>query len=340
MAPNAGAVLRVPLGRAWEDATGRGAMTGRTSAGLLKFRAVRPGSRVAVVAPASPFDRGQFDAGIAELTRLGFEPIYDPGVFERLALTAGSPETRARGLMRAFQAMDAGAVISVRGGYGSVELLPLLDPDGIRRARIPFIGYSDLTSLHSYLGDTAGVASVYGPMLEGRFGEGPGAYDAPAFLRSLTDEPLGELAPAGLAALRPGEAAGPLVGGTLTQLLASFETPYAFRPPPGHVLLLEDVGERPYRIHRMLTQWRLSGRFASAAAVVFGQFPGCDEPGGSVTARDVIAECVRDFPGPVLFGFPTGHVTTPLISVPLGVRARVVATGSPRLILEEAAGAP
>jgi muramoyltetrapeptide carboxypeptidase len=174
-------------------------------------------------------------------------------------------------------------------------------------------------------------------MLEGRFGQGPDAYDAAGFLRSLSDEPLGELAPAGLEALEPGEAVGPLVGGNLTQLLASVETPYAFRPPDGHVLFLEDVGERPYRIHRMLTQWRLSGRLAAARALVFGQMAQCEEPGGGVSARDVVAECVRGFPGPVLFGFPSGHTTSAAMSLPLGVRARVVAAGAPRLVLEEAA---
>ncbi len=312
-------------------------MMERTSAGFVKFRAVPAGGRVALVAPASAFDRAQFEAGLLELARLGFRPVYDDTVFDRQPLTAGSAATRAHALMRAFHELEADAVMAVRGGYGSVELLPLLDADRIRRARIPFIGYSDLTSLHSYLGAVVGMASVHGPMIEGRFAQGPTCYDAPRFLRTLCAGPLGELDPAGLEALRPGDAAGPLVGGTLTQLLASFETPYAFRPPPGHVLFLEDVGERPYRLHRMLMQWRLSGRFASASALVFGQFPSCDEPGGAITARDVVRELVSDFPGPVLFGFPSGHTSTPSISLPLGVRARVVAVGAPRLVIEEAA---
>jgi muramoyltetrapeptide carboxypeptidase LdcA involved in peptidoglycan recycling len=87
----------------------------------------------------------------------------------------------------------------------------------------------------------------------------------------------------------------------------------------------------------MLTQWRLSGRMASAGAIVFGQFPRCEEPGGGITVQDVLREVVADFPGPVLFGFPSGHTTTPLVSLPLGVRARVIATGTARLVVEEAA---
>jgi muramoyltetrapeptide carboxypeptidase len=312
-------------------------VSARTSAGFVKFRPVRPGARVALVAPASAFDRTQFDAGVAELERLGFDVVYDENVFDRLPFTAGAPESRARALLRAFDELDADLVMPVRGGYGSVELLPLLHPERIRRSRTAFVGYSDLTSLHGYLGAVAGMASVHGPMLEGRFGQGPAVYDAGGFLRSLSDEPLGELAPVGLEVLRAGEAAGPLVGGNLTQLLASFETPYAFRPPDGHVLFLEDVAERPYRIHRMLTQWRLSGRLAAATALVFGQMAQCEEPGGGVTARDAVADCLRGFPGPVLFGFPSGHTTSPALSLPLGVHARVVASGAPRLLLEEAA---
>jgi muramoyltetrapeptide carboxypeptidase len=128
-----------------------------------------------------------------------------------------------------------------------------------------------------------------------------------------------------------------LLGGTITQLAASLGTPYAFLPPAGAILFLEDVGERPYRLQRLLMQLRLGGVLSRASAIVLGQMPGCDEPGGALTARAVIEEFFEGFPGPVLFGFPSGHTTTPLISLPFGVEARVVAAGRPRLVLDEAA---
>jgi muramoyltetrapeptide carboxypeptidase len=128
-----------------------------------------------------------------------------------------------------------------------------------------------------------------------------------------------------------------LLGGTLTQLAASLGTPYAFDPPPGSILFLEDVGERPYRLDRLLTQLRLAGVLERAAAIVWGELPGCDEPGGEPTARDTIVDALADFPGPMLFGFPSGHTAGPLWTLPLGVRARVVAHGTPRLVIEEAA---
>jgi muramoyltetrapeptide carboxypeptidase len=127
-----------------------------------------------------------------------------------------------------------------------------------------------------------------------------------------------------------------VIGGTLTQLVSMLGTPWAVDVPPGAILLLEDVSERPYRIHRMLTQLAQSGTLARAGALVFGEFRGCDEPGGRPAIRNVIADFTRDFPGPVLFGLPFGHTTGPSLSIPLGVRGRVT-TAPPRLVIEEAA---
>lgn len=314
-------------------------MTNATRAGFARFRPVGPGSRVALVAPASPFDRGQFDAGLEELRRLGFVPVFDDRVFTRESVVAGPADARARALMDYWTRPDIDAILAVRGGYGSVETLPFLDASAMRAAPKPFVGYSDTTSLHVFLGGLAGLASVHGAMIERRLADGPSAYDRLTFLRSLSVEPLGELRPGGLDVVRSGEASGPLLGGTLTQLVSSLGTPFAFSPPAGHVLLLDEVAERPYRLRRMLMQLRLSGLLARASAIVMGQLPGCDEPGGAVTGRGVLADSLTDFPGPVLVGFPTGHTVGPLMSVPLGVTVRVVAGATPAVIFEEAAAA-
>jgi muramoyltetrapeptide carboxypeptidase len=149
-------------------------------------------------------------------------------------------------------------------------------------------------------------------------------------------EPMGELRPETLETLRAGEATGTLVGGTLTQLASSLGTPWAFDPPQGCILFLEDVGERPYRIHRMLTQLAQAGLLARASALVFGELPSCDEPGGEHAIRDVLREYVAGFPGPVLFGFPSGHTVGATWTLPLGVAARVT-TSPAALVIEEAA---
>ncbi len=295
-----------------------------------------PGDRIALVAPASGFKPAELEAGVRELARLGFEAVYDEAIFERTWFEAGPPDVRARILRQAWRDPSIAALLAVRGGYGSQQLLPLLEAEEMRRAAKLLIGYSDITAMLCW-SCAHGVVTLHGPMVEGRLAVGPAAYDEATFLRAaMVAEPLGELAPPGLEAFAPGEASGMVVGGTLSQLVSLLGTPWAFEVPRGAILFLEDVGERPYRIHRMLTQLAQSGMLARAGALVFGEFPRCDEPGGEPAIRDVLREFTRGFPGPVLFGFPSGHTSGPTWTLPIGVRGRVRAT-LPAVIIDEAA---
>jgi muramoyltetrapeptide carboxypeptidase len=304
---------------------------------LQKPPALGPGARLAVVAPASAFDVDAFHAGVAELAALGFGTSYEASVFERDRYLAGAPSIRAAALDRAWRDPSIDGIIAVRGGYGSVHLLPLLDPDLPRRHPKVLIGYSDITTLHMWLGQHGQVA-FQGPMIEGRLARGAERYDRDTFVRAITMRgPLGELLAPELETLVPGEAAGPVFGGTLTQIAASLGTPFAFDPPPGCVLFFEDVAERPYRLDRLLMQLRLAGILSRASAIVLGTYPGCDEPGGDPTARATLASIFGDFPGPVVFGLPVGHVDGPALTLPLGVTTRVVGSDTPRVIIEEAA---
>ena len=305
---------------------------------MLKPKRLRPGDRIAVVAPASAFLREEFDKGVAELQRLGFEPVFEESVFaQHGGYLSGEGKVRAQAFLNAWRDPSVRALIAVRGGYGSVHLLPFLEKEDLRRTPKAFIGYSDLTTVLTYLTGRCGIVSFHGPMLDRRLGSGIDAYDRDSFISALTrSEPLGELAPPQVETFRKGEADGPLMGGTLAQLSASLGTPYAFDPPKGHVLFLEDIGERPFRIDRMMTQLRLAGVLDRASAVVLGEFIDCDEPGGAIAARAVLARLLEDFDGPVIHGFPSGHTRGPLVTLPFGVRARVVANGNPRVIIEEA----
>jgi muramoyltetrapeptide carboxypeptidase len=305
---------------------------------MRKPRALAPGDRLAIVAPASPFTREEFDSGLQEIRRLGFVPVYDDSVFARQRYVAGSPAVRAAAIDAAWRDPSIAGLIGVRGGYGSAQLLPLLDREHARRAAKPFVGYSDLTAMLTYLTLGCDVVAFHGPMLAGRLGRGAAGYDEDSFVRTLCRrEPPGELAPPGLESIRAGEATGMLLGGTLTQLLASLGTPYAFDPPAGHVLFLDEVGERPYRLDRMVTQLAQTGLLARASAVVIGELPRCDEPSGDPAARAVMADLFADFPGPVLIGFPSGHTSGPAMTLPFGVTARVVGGVTPRLVIEESA---
>ena len=305
---------------------------------MTRARRVRPGDRVAVVAPSSPFTAEDLQAGLDEIRRLGFEPVHDDRLFARRGYVAGEAGVRAGALMDALADPSVACVLTARGGFGSVQLLPLLDPAAIRDARRLIVGYSDLTSLLSFVTGQCGLAAAHGPSVASRLGGGAAWYDEASFLAVLTSEaPLGELQPGELEVFRGGEARGPLFGGNLTQLAASLGTPYAFDPPAGSLLLVEDVNERPYRLERAWTQLRLGGVIARVSGIVFADFPGCDEPGGAVTARAVLGDLVRDFAGPVVFGLRTGHTRGPALTVPLGVGARVVAGARPALVIEESA---
>jgi muramoyltetrapeptide carboxypeptidase len=182
-----------------------------------------------------------------------------------------------------------------------------------------------------------GLVAIHGPMIERRIAKGLSAYDEASFRKVLMhSEPAGVFAPAQLEALHPGTATGTLVGGTLTQLMASMGTPFEFDPPPGSVLFVEDIGERPYRIHRLLTQAAQAGLFTQASAIVFGEFPGCDEPGGDPAIRDVLRDFTTEFKGPVLFNFPSGHTAGATWTLPFGVQVEVTSDPPAVRILEAA----
>ena len=304
---------------------------------MIPLRRLKPGDRVALVAPASSFPPEEVAAGVAELARLGLEAVYDQSIFDKDRFVAGSVETRVKAILDAWRDPDIAALIAVRGGYGSAQLLPFLDPEELVDARKALVGYSDITAiLNLYV--RHGLAAIHGPMIERRLSNGPSRYDEDSFRRVLMHaEPAGDFRPPQLEALHPGTATGVLVGGTLTQLMASMGTPWEFEPPPGSVFFLEDIAERPYRIHRMLTQAAQAGLFVNAAAIVFGEFPDCDEPGGDPLIRDVLRDFTNEFRGPVLFNFPSGHTRGATWTLPLGVRVEVAAAPSPVVRILEAA---
>jgi muramoyltetrapeptide carboxypeptidase len=307
---------------------------------MVKPPALRPGDRVAVVAPASGCPPDELERGEAELRRLGFEPVHTDAVFERSMFSAGSPDTRAADFMRAWADPAIAALVALRGGYGSAQLLPLLHH--LRPGLAPklFIGYSDTTALLSWLTCAAGVGALHGPMIDARLSKGAEGYDELSFLSAIRGESGVELVPPGLTTLRSGEAMGFLFGGTMSMLVASLGTPYAFMPPGECVLFLEDVNERPYRLSRMLTQLRQAGVLARARALIFGEMRGCDETDGRVTATDAIREATQDFHGPILFGFPSGHTSGPCWTLPLGALVRVVGAPAPAVVVEEPAVEP
>lgn len=305
---------------------------------MVRPRALRPGSRIAIVSPASPFDRVEFDAGLAELRALGYEPVHDDRVFAREPMVSGPAPLRAEAFLDALRDPSVDAILAVRGGYGSVEILPFLDARELRDARKIICGYSDITSLLVYAVCHAGLVAFHGPMIDRRLSRGEAGYHRASFAAALaTPSPMGPLEAPGLSVLKNGAAEGMLIGGTLTQLAAGLGTPYAMQLEEPAILFLEDVGERPYKIRRMLTQLQLAGVLANVTGIVLGTMAGCDEPNGSPTACEAIASFFEDFDGPVISGFPSGHGDAPVWTLPFGVRASLTTRGGASLSIDEPA---
>jgi muramoyltetrapeptide carboxypeptidase len=295
---------------------------------LNKPAPLQPGDVVRVTAPSSPLkDADRLAAGVALLESWGLVVRMQDGLNNRRHLYfAGRPEERAAELMAALLDPQAKAVLSVRGGYGITTLLPLLDAAAVAAAPPKIVvGCSDLTALLTWLVQDVGQTCFHGPML-GALGDGRDEAGA-ARLRTMLFEggkPRSLKPVQGdehACCVSPGVATGRAVGGSLSLLAAQTGTPWQV-DARGAVLFLEDVGERPYRIDRMLVQLAQAGLFEQAAGVVLGDFTGCEEPGGKVTWRDAVDRIFRRLPIPVLAGVQFGH-GNPNLAWPLGVRVQL-----------------
>lgn len=282
--------------------------------------ALREGDPVRLISPASWFDPAKAEAGMDALRRLGYHPELAGNALARYAqYSAGTVEQRLEDLHAAFEDASVGAIVCNRGGYGSVELLPWLDMDLIRRNPKILIGCSDVTSLQTWIHDSTGLIVFHGPMAAGDFAHKNGV-DVESWRAALTQDAPWEVGEeAGLRILKPGHAEGRLYGGCLSLLLASLDTPYEIHPD-NTILFLEDVGAKPYQIDRMLMQLRLAGKLAHVRGIVFGHMMDCAQPGAPKDLlEDVLRRVLADFRGPVAIGLRSGHVPERNITLPIGV---------------------
>jgi muramoyltetrapeptide carboxypeptidase len=292
------------------------------------FTALRPGDPVTVVAPASPFDRASFEAGLQVIAGR-YDVHYDPGLLARHRYLAGSDERRLGELAAAFADERSRAIFCARGGYGLMRLLPQLE--GIVLTAKPVIGFSDITALHQLL-QRQGLVSIHGPVLT-QLSRLDASTHARLFELLESEAPAADLT--GTETYVDGTAEGPLVGGNLSVLTRLLGTPF-LAPLAGAILLLEDIGERPYRLDRMWTHLALAGVFRQVRGIVLGDFTGCEEKDAEYSGADVLRELAAATGLPCAAGFPLGHGTQNQ-PVPLGVRVRLDAGGRRLTFLESAA---
>ncbi|WP_405014499.1 LD-carboxypeptidase [Kitasatospora sp. NBC_01539] len=288
---------------------------------------LRPGDRVAVAAPAGPPDPDLLDRGTALLESWGLHVTVLPHVRDRhLGHLAGRDQDRAADLTAACTDPEVRAVFCARGGYGTQRMVDLVDWDALAAAPPALlIGSSDITALHEAFAVRLGTTTLHAPMpATGALTDNP---TSAAHLRTVLFEPERVTGlPLTGPQLVPGAARGPLAGGNASLLAASVGTPTAL-PADGCLLLLEEVGEEPYRLDRILTQLLRAGVLERAAGVVLGDFTDCGPPD---EVEALLADRLGGLGVPVASGLPAGHGPLQL-TVPLGVMAEL-ATGSLTLL--------
>jgi muramoyltetrapeptide carboxypeptidase len=294
----------------------------------FRMHRLRPGARIQVVAPAGPFDQDEFERGVERL-RARYDVFYEPGIAERAGYFAGSDERRANELLSALRDRYVHAIVAARGGYGATRLLDRIDADLVAKHPKLLVGFSDITALHA-LWARAGLGSIHGPMVAalGRCNDTQIARWIAAVEGALPP-PI-----TGLTALAGGSAQGPLLGGNLAVLSALIGTPYA-PPLAGCVLFLEEVGERPYRVDRMLTSWAHAGWLALPRAIVLGGFTDAETGADGTTVEHVLQERLGSLGIPVLTGVPAGHVDDNM-ELPFGAIAVVDAAQGTLAFAEDA----
>jgi len=293
-----------------------------------KPKALREGSRIALFSTASPPDRAAVLAGAAELQRLGFD-VKLPPERESLGYFASAHEIRVQDFCDAVHDKKVDGLIATRGGYGSNYLI---DERLATRLHGPkaLIGFSDFSVIQTLMWQVRHWVSFYGPMAASGFHKGPGmegGYDENSFLSAIRNTSKGWKVDLAGEPLVPGKAEGRVVGGCLTLLQTSLGTNWELDAREA-ILLLEDRGMKPYQLDRALRHLQQAGQFERVAGVILGDFPDCEPPvAGSPTVREVCERILAPLRVPVVYGAPVGHTGHPILTIPLGVRARLMAEG-------------
>jgi len=313
---------------------------------VLKPPPLLPGGTIGVPAPASPYhNRSEVLRGVEWWEAQGYKVKLSGGVYERDAYVAGDASGRAKDITAMFGDPEVDVVQSLQGGYGSAQAIPDIDFDVIAANPKPFIGFSDITALHTAIRHYTGLVTFYGPGLAGVNAPETKQFTKDRLLRALTTvTPLGEV-PRNpdddyLRALTPGVVSGEMVGGCLWLLGQSIGTPWQF-DPAGKIFFFEDYDAPPWYLDGLLNQMTQAGMLKDVIGVVVGELEKCDwseskpEFPQTLSTEDVLERYIAPLGVPAIYGLPLGHGKH-LSTTPLGVKVRLDAESRTLTITESA----
>jgi muramoyltetrapeptide carboxypeptidase len=305
----------------------------QTKGGLIKPPVLKPGDTIGIIAPGTAVSDPEDLAQVKEVAKyFNLKYIIGKYVESGSGYKTRKVAERLDDLHSMFKSPDISAVICIRGGHGSAHLLDGIDYDLIRKNPKIFIGYSDITAMHLAIQKHAGIVTFHGPMMLSTFTKYTIGYFQKAMFSPL---PIGELNnppsgdgvhnPAQLRVIVPGKATGKTTGGNLSLITSLIGTPYEI-DTKDKIFFVEDVGEEPYRIDRMMMQLKLSGKLDAVAGIVIGKCEDCNYSKPSRVWDDSLGEVFNkifeNFKKPVIYGLMFGH-TADQLTIPLGVEASI-----------------
>ena len=306
-----------------------------------KPRSLAPGSGVSLVSPASTAKASTIARGVRELRRLGWVPRRAAHKERPDGYFSASASGRATELISALRNPRSDAVICMRGGYGSAEIIEAVaQARGLRQKLL--IGFSDITSLQVFLWQRWGWVTLYGPMVAVHFDGGADkrhGFDFASLASAVSVTRGGWHIPLRGECMVRGSAHGRVLGGCATLLETTIGTPWEFDARDA-ILLLEDTEIQPYQLDRLLLHLRQAGKFKGVRGIVLGEFPGAGSSRAGITIADVCVRRLGDLGVPILFGAPVGHTPRAMLTIPLGVSAHLDTSGEGALDILEPAVLP
>lgn len=307
---------------------------------MNKGKALKFGDTIGLISPASPTSKVNVEKAKDKLIEMGFKIKMGKSPYQAYGYLSGSDEIRANDINNMFSDKEVDGIICLRGGYGTPRILDLINYEVVKNNPKVFVGYSDITALHIAFTQKSNLVTFHGPMatsdMIGSFSE----FSKDSFLKAtMKGEPIGKiLNPEGeeISIIKGGVAEGPIIGGNLSLIVDTIGTPYEINVK-GKILFIEEIGEDPYKIDRMINQLRLSGKLKEAEGIILGDFNNCDigKHPESLSLKQIFKDHIEPIGKPCIYNIQAGHCE-PNITLPFGVRARLDADKKEVTILQSA----
>ena len=294
---------------------------------MIRPKPLKKGDTVAIIAPASPADKNLIDSCINSLENLGLNVVVGKSCTSEYGFLSGTDDIRANDINSMFANKSINGIFAIRGGYGCARLLNLIDFNLIKKNPKVFIGYSDITALHIAINQKSKLITYHGPMVSTELIKGLDEYSFNYYNKFLfcNDNMIELCNPIEnpIKTINPGVAEGKLIGGNLSLICSSLGTKYEINTK-NKKLFLEEVGEVPYKVDRMLTHLKQSGKLKDANGIILGDFTDCVAPKDkkSLSLDDIFNEIILPLKKPTIYNLACGHCL-PTLTLPLGAKIRL-----------------